>query len=282
MPNLVFIRAVGPFKWFTRYSWLLLRKRILKLDSRLRLPTGTWMVIPRHSRSSTEAYVTNGNMDWGSEALFAKFADPNRDFLDIGAHAGYYSSYLSSRVRNVYAFEPDPRNIPALRSNAQLAGNVEVIEKAVSSENGTATFSIGANSETSSLAADSTANSSITVDVTSIDTFVAEHPGIDAAVIKTDAEEFDIEVLRGMEGLVARNQPLILSECGYNHLAREICDRWNYKVFGFIRDRATLKISFVEFVSSDSERNWHKMLFLVPAHLTPAFSQLASSHKSHP
>ncbi len=51
MPNVVFIRAVGPFKWFTRYSWLLPRKRILKVDSRLRLPTGTCMVIPRHSRN---------------------------------------------------------------------------------------------------------------------------------------------------------------------------------------------------------------------------------------
>jgi FkbM family methyltransferase len=279
MLNIAFIRSVGPFKWLTRYSWLLLRKRIFKIDSRLRLPTGTWMVIPKHSRSSTEVYVTNGNIDWGSEALVAKFADPNRDFLDIGAHVGYYSSYLSSRVRRVYAFEPDPRNIPSLRHNASLAGNVEVIEKAVSSQNGSAILSIGDGAETSSLLANSAGAStpSISVKVTTIDTFVAEHPGIDVALIKTDAEGSDMAALSAMKDLVARNQPLILSECGYNSHSRELCARWNYRVFAFTRDRSTIKLSFEEFTSPESESHWHKMLFLVPPHLAPAFSQLTSA-----
>jgi FkbM family methyltransferase len=285
MPNSFSIRSVGPFKWLTRYSWLSFRKHILKVDSYLRLPTGTSMVIPRHSRSSTEVYVTNADMDWGSEALFAKFADPNRDFLDIGAHVGYYSSYLSSRVRKVYAFEPAPRNIPSLHRNAQLAGNVEVIENAVSSKNGTATYTIRQSSGSSSRGANSANGSSFTsiaIKFTTIDTFVAEHPGIDVALIKTDAEEFDIKALRGAEDLVARNQPLILSECGYNHLSRDLCARWNYRAFGFTRDRATLKTSFMEFDSYDSERHWHKMLFLVPAHLASEFSQLVASRKSNP
>jgi FkbM family methyltransferase len=285
MPNSFSIRSVGPFKWFTRYSWLSFRKHILKIDSRLRLPTGTSMVIPRHSRSSTEVYVTNADMDWGSEALFAKFADPNRDFLDIGAHVGYYSSYLSSRVRKVYAFEPFPRNIHSLHRNAQLAGNVEVIENAVSSSNGTATYTIRQSSERSSRVANSADGSSFTsiaVKFTTIDTFAAEHPGIDVALIKTDAEEFDIEALRGAEDIVVSNQPLILSECGYNHLSRNLCARWNYRAFAYTRDRTTLKISFMEFNSRDFEKHWHKMLFLVPAHLAPAFSQLIANHQSNP
>ncbi len=124
MPDMDFIRSVGTLKWFTRFSSLQFRKRLLKQDSRFRVPTGTWMILPRHSGNSSEVCVTNGDIDWGAEALFVEFADPARDFLDIGAHIGYYSSYLSNRVRRVYAFEPDPRNIPSLYKNASLAGNV--------------------------------------------------------------------------------------------------------------------------------------------------------------
>jgi hypothetical protein len=86
MINTKFIRQVGPFKWATRYAWLQFRKRILKRDGLMRLPTGSTLILPRQSASATEAYVTNANMDWGAEELFAQFSDPSLDFVDIGAH----------------------------------------------------------------------------------------------------------------------------------------------------------------------------------------------------
>jgi FkbM family methyltransferase len=276
MLNVDFIRSVGSFKWFSRYSRLQFRKRLLKVDSRLRLPTGTWMLIPRHSSSAAEAYVTNGNIDWGSESLLTRFADANQDFLDIGAHIGYYSSYLSSHVRRVYAFEPDPRNLPSLRNNASLAGNVEVIDIAVSSTDGTAILHQGGATETSSLIENQNSPSSISVKVSTVDTFVADRPEINVSLIKIDAEENDIEVLRGMRNLVIRDQPLILTECGYTGESRQLCADWNYKIFGYTRDHSTLKVSFREFTSSDEESLWYKMLFLVPPRLYPAFSQLVS------
>jgi FkbM family methyltransferase len=276
LPNIDFIKSVGPFKWFTRYSRLLVRKRLLKKDSRFRLPTGTWMVLPKHSASSSEVYVTNGDIDWGSESLLTKFSDCNRDFLDIGAHVGYYSSYLSSCVRRVYAFEPDPRNIPSLRHNASLAGNVEVIEMAVSSSDGSAPLHQGEQSEISSLVAGSSGGTCIDVEITTVDSFATRRPGIDVALVKIDAEENDIEVLRGMQGLIARNQPLILTECGYSAASRELCAQWNYRIFAFTRDRVSLKTDFREFTSQESEKLWYKMLFLVPLHLGEKFSQMAS------
>ena len=276
MLNVDFIRSVGYFKWFSRYCRLQFRKRLLKADSRLRLPTGTSMVIPRHSASAAEVYVTNGNIDWGSESLLTRFADANKDFLDIGAHVGYYSSYLSSRVRRVYAFEPDPRNLPSLRNNASLAGNVEVIDMAVSSKDGTAVLHQGGGAETSSLVANQNLHSSIAVKITTVDTFVAERPEIKVALVKIDAEENDIEVLRGMHNLVARDQPLILTECGYTCESRQLCVDWDYKIFGFTRDRSTMKVAFLEFTSPDEESLWYKTLFLVPSRLYPTFSELAS------
>src|SRR5579875_3397799 len=130
MINRKFIRQVGFSKWIFRYSLLQFRKRVLRRDGCMKLPTGSKFIVPRHSPNASEVFVTNANMDWGSEALFARFSQPKRDFLDIGAHVGYYSAYLSPLVRCCYAFEPDPRNLAALRANAALAGNIKIIEQA--------------------------------------------------------------------------------------------------------------------------------------------------------
>ncbi|HEX3435452.1 MAG TPA: hypothetical protein VHT24_01695 [Pseudacidobacterium sp.] len=104
MVNWVFIRQVGPVQWATRYSSLQFRKRILKKDSYLKLPTGLTLLLPRQSGFSTEAFVANANVDWGAESILLKFADRDQDFLDIGSHIGYYSAYLAPCTRRVYSF----------------------------------------------------------------------------------------------------------------------------------------------------------------------------------
>ena len=85
------------------------------------------------------------------KTILVRFADPKRDFLDIGSHIGYYAAYLAPRVRCPYAFEPDPRNLPALHEYARLATNIRVIEMAVSSQDGARNFFPGANSSIGSL-----------------------------------------------------------------------------------------------------------------------------------
>jgi len=90
-------------------------------------------------------------MDWGAEELFARFASQNSDFIDVGAHIGYYSMYLHPLVRNVYAFEPDPRNLTDLAANAASASNIEVVESAASSHTGTGQLYVGGDSSLSAL-----------------------------------------------------------------------------------------------------------------------------------
>ena len=63
--------------------------------------------------------------------------------MDIAAHIGYYSAYLSPRVRRVYAFERNPRNFRSLHVNALAAGNIEVVEMAVSSHDGVSFRGVG-------------------------------------------------------------------------------------------------------------------------------------------
>lgn len=276
MINQAFIREVGLFRYATRYGLLQFRKRVLKQDSKLRLPAGNRIILPRQSRTSTEIFVTNANLDWGSEAVFARYANPRRDFLDIGAHIGYYAAYLSPLVRRAYAFEPDARNFPGLRRNADLARNIEVVEMAVSSKDGVADFFPGNVSSTGSLnRPDGNCGSeSVRVRVTTVDTFVAEHPGIDVELIKTDIEGHDLEALHGMERTVTTFQPLILTECELCPELQDICKRWNYGLYGFTRERKTRRPHFREFRADAGDGDPAKMLFLVPEALRPDFDAL--------
>ena len=266
-----FVRQVGFLKWATRFGWLQFRKRVLKQDSRLRLPTGLTIELPRQSGSATEVFVTNADIDWGAEALFVRFADPARDFLDIGAHIGYYAAYLSPRVRRVYAFEPDPRNLPGIRANSRLAGNVEIVAAAVSSRDGVAPLHVGRSSALTSLEGDGTG---VTVDVPllRIDTFCAAHPGIRVGLVKTDIEGHDLEALRGMAQMVARDQPLILTECNSHAEVAALCREWRYTILAFTRDRRTFTVSLQRMAGDEFAACWFKMLFLVPAHLDATFT----------
>jgi FkbM family methyltransferase len=276
MVNLGFVKQVGVLKWVSRSAILFTRKRLLKSDTRLRLPSGATIILPRRSASASEVYVTNADIDWGSEALFARRASARRDFLDIGAHIGYYSVYLSPLVRHAYAFEPDPRNLENLRANARLAGNVEVVDMAVSSRDGSARLHVGQGSAVSSLEGDHESGEEIEVKTVTIDSFAASLPGIDVGLIKTDVEGHDLEALRGMCKVVARCQPLILTECPYTPELDALCRDWDYHTYAFTRDRRTLQTRFQKMSNGDLRDQWYKMLFLVPSHSGAEFARLAN------
>jgi FkbM family methyltransferase len=267
MINKAFIRQVGSSKWVYRYARRQFDKRILRRDSRLRLPTGLTINLPRWSSSATEVFLTNADIDWGAEALFSKFGDPKRDFLDIGAHIGYYSLYLSPLIRTAIAFEPDPRNIPGLELNAKLAHNVDVMRMAVSSSWGVGRLHVGRSSAASTL--EIRDDESIEVALTTVDDFTSSHPGIDVALMKTDIEGHDLDALQGAAKTVMRWQPLILTECNRSELWG-LCRDWGYAIFAFTRDRTTFKKDFRRMAAEDLSNRWYKMLFLVPHRLEKA------------
>jgi len=273
-----FIRQVGVARWLWRYARLQFNKRILARGCSLRLPTGSIILLPKSSQSATEVYLTGADVDWGSEAVMARFADRARDFLDIGAHIGYYSAYLAPCVRKAYAFEPDPRNIPGLLANSRLAKNIAVNLLAVSSRTGFGQLFVGGSSAASSLV--SFGDESITVAVITVDDFLIAHPEIDPAVIKTDVEGNDLAALRGMSTTIARHQPLVLTECGDACELLELCAEHQYMIFAFCRDRETQKIHFQQFFARDFAREWFKMLFLVPKHLHEEFRRMMFKHEA--
>jgi len=107
MPSISFIKQVGWRKWLIRYSYRQFMKRVFKSGVSLKLPTGLSYYCPSWDPSGSEVYVTNADMDWGSEKLLSCILDPDGTFIDVGAHTGYYSLYMLPLVSFVYAFEPD-------------------------------------------------------------------------------------------------------------------------------------------------------------------------------
>ena len=63
--------------------------------------------------------------------------------MDIGANIGLHSIFLSKLGAKVISFEPDPEHIAQLSYNIKInnAKNIELVEKAVSDEYGSAEFS---------------------------------------------------------------------------------------------------------------------------------------------
>src|SRR5688500_13872274 len=60
--------------------------------------------------------------------------------FEVGGHIGYLTQIFSSIARQVIVFEPGSNNLHYLRQNIQNSSNVELVEKAASDFNGTASF----------------------------------------------------------------------------------------------------------------------------------------------
>lgn len=71
--------------------------------------------------------------------LFKQLIKKNTNFIDIGAHIGYYTLLCASKAKKgkIISFEPFTRNFKILQKNILLNSltNVEIIEKAVSDKN---------------------------------------------------------------------------------------------------------------------------------------------------
>lgn len=141
--------------------------------------------------------------------LFKQLATPGMVVVDIGAHAGFFTLIAARNVGaegKVFAFEPEPRNYELLAKNIALNSydNVVAEQKAVTDANGTlelflSVLDSGSHSIYSS-AARGVADS-LTVDATTIDTYLETHGSPRVGLVKLDVEGAEISALEGMQNL---------------------------------------------------------------------------------
>jgi len=157
--------------------------------------------------------------------------DPNRDAIDVGANAGFYTNLMARQLRaggRVLAIEPTPNALARLRSNIKRNGidaQTLVFEGIASDRECTRSLHTVVGKEeyssVGSLAHPSIVNErSETRDVqsTTIDALVQRH-GLDPGFIKIDVEGAEHEVLRGAEATLRTHRPIVLSELSARLLA---------------------------------------------------------------
>jgi FkbM family methyltransferase len=160
-----------------------------------------------------------------TDALLACLRDGAR-FVDVGANLGYYSLAVARRFprSTVWSFEPDPQNYALLRANVALNGleeRVRTYPAALSDREEELFFSTLGNArnlgarftakaaETLAAHARPGAEAPTRVRALPLDR-VLERETVD--VVKVDVEGFEPAVFRGMEGLLRRCAPVIVTE----------------------------------------------------------------------
>jgi FkbM family methyltransferase len=141
--------------------------------------------------------------------------------FDVGAHMGFFAVKTAKKVKEVVAFEPDPRNYSFLLKNVKenCLGNVTTLNYAVGIENNTLflkrSYGQGRTSVTN-------INTGHKVTVRSIDS-IASTLGLKPSVIKIDTEGFEVPILKGAEKIIDRDKPkLLIASYHYPSEAQEV------------------------------------------------------------
>ena len=143
---------------------------------------------------------------------------PGSVCFDVGAHVGVFALSLARWTGpsgRVVAFEPNPETRAVLwdhiRRNA-LESVVQVRSEAVSDQPGTATLHVAALEGTNRLGSPNPAagkdHRAVTVPVTTLDAFCAEH-GVRPDWLLLDIEGFEGHALRGARTILARAEVVV-------------------------------------------------------------------------
>jgi FkbM family methyltransferase len=187
---------------------------------------------PGYTTIENELYW-NGWDGWEkiSLALWKNYSKDSAIIFDIGSNTGIYSLVASNENPNaeIYAFEPVKRTAQLLKKNLELNSTfkIQMIEKAVSNQNGKATFyDVPSQSQYSaSLNPEmlNQVNEIITYEIETItlDTFkLLENKKVD--LIKLDVEMHEPEAIEGMIEIIRRDKPTILVEILTNEIGHKI------------------------------------------------------------
>jgi len=145
--------------------------------------------------------------------LIAILCNDSSSFWDIGANWGYFSLLAASLpdfTGTIEAFEPNPRTFPDLCSTVQQAG----LEKRVRCHNlgaGAASCEMKleeADNFNTGLSRLVTSGKGTKIQVITLDEFISSPPRL----IKIDAEEMELDILRGAPRLLNEDRPFLIFE----------------------------------------------------------------------
>lgn len=136
--------------------------------------------------------------------------------LDIGAHVGAVSAYLSRKFKKVFAFEAMPSTFEFLSKNVEALPNVEALNMALGPDEGEVYFAHykthGQLSHVASQECEPETTRVGPIPVRSVDSMDLGT----VSFVKIDVEGYELPVLEGARQMIERDRPLILVEQGGN------------------------------------------------------------------
>jgi len=182
------------------------------------LPYGGWW-LARNDPLSDAVFART--FDGPDVRFLERFLGDATTVIDIGAHLGYYTLLMSSRVGSqghVLAFEPSPREFRNLKTHIRInsCANVRLENAALADRSGSMELFLTRPPGT-------TGNSlrrpqvnclhSVSVRVLTLDGYLSDKGIQEIDLIKLDAEGAELKILTGAVGLLSRSRrPLILCE----------------------------------------------------------------------
>lgn len=202
-------------------------------------------------------------------------------FLDVGANLGWFTCIVAKHLPQgqVYGFEMDGSNFAVLQRNVALnaCGNAQVFHQAVAESSGTRYYDRPAArpSPMYQLASGggATGKSMVAVETIALDDFCAR-TGVKPDVIKIDVEGAEMNVLRGMQRLLAEVRPVIFMELHPYHLpkfqtsaaevVKFLTDR-RYELSEVVKMRDFGSATDLKPITADSVLTKNTMLYARPA-----------------
>ena len=174
----------------------------------------------------SEIYLHGGH-EFELSALVARALREGDCFVDVGAHFGYFSllgSQLVGPKGTVIALDPARQTLNYLRMNCASAKNVVIVDEAAWSSEASLDFQdFGeTHSALNTVVAVRWARDDISapkpaktyeVKARTLDAICAER-GLSPRLIKIDAESAELEVLKGMAGILRSARPIVTFEAG--------------------------------------------------------------------
>jgi len=128
-------------------------------------------------------------------------------FADVGAHVGLWSMWWGWKVSHVVAFEPLPQLRALYRENVRCL-NYDLRPVALGANPGSLRLTFDPTNSGNTHAAD---DGEIEVQMSTLDDELGDDPP-PVTVLKVDCEGYEEAVLRGGEGVIRRDRPVVVVE----------------------------------------------------------------------
>ena len=178
-----------------------------------------------------QAYgVLTGQHELMVQEALRRQLGPGRVFIDVGCNIGMHTllgARLVGPTGRVVALDPQPENVRATQANVQLNGfeTVTVLEAAAAAVSGETEVIVTADSLWTRLASVSEHPLEVRrerVSAVALDELTSRLGLERTDLVKIDVEGGELEVVRGMSGLLAEHRPVIV--CEMHGKNGEFCD----------------------------------------------------------